>query len=90
MRTVPCKIYYSIEDDCWYVESPGFYDGIMTYGESLEDARKMAAEAVSGLLTSYLKHGDRYAIPKKPLLDADWYYIPVSAMQTQIAEPISA
>ena len=65
MKTVvPCKIRYSKKDDCWYVESPGFYEGIMTYGNTLEEAKSMAAEAVSGLLETYLEHGDKFVIPK--------------------------
>jgi len=45
--TIPCKITYSEADTCWYVEAPGFYDGIMTYGDTLEEAKKMAGEAVA-------------------------------------------
>jgi len=65
MKTViPCKIAYSKSDKCWYVESPGFYDGYITYGSSLDEAKAMAAEAVSGLLESYLEHGDTFTVPK--------------------------
>jgi len=65
MKTaIPCKIAYSKSDKCWYVESPGFYDGYITYGGSEEEAKAMAAEAVAGLLESYLEHGDRFAVPK--------------------------
>jgi predicted RNase H-like HicB family nuclease len=65
MKTlIPCKIIYSKKDMCWYVESPGFYDGIMTSGETLEKAKAMAAEAVSGLLETYLEHGIAFTIPK--------------------------
>jgi antitoxin HicB len=65
MKTViPCKITYSKHDKCWYVESPGFYDGYMTSGNTLEDAKAMAVEAVSGLLESYLEHGDKFLIPQ--------------------------
>jgi antitoxin HicB len=60
---IPCKITYSKEDSCWYVESPGFYDGIMTYGDTLEEAKKMAAEAASGLLETYLEHDLKFIIP---------------------------
>ena len=43
MKTaIPCKIYFSAEDSVWYVEAPGFYDGIMTYAESMEQAKEMA------------------------------------------------
>jgi hypothetical protein len=34
--TIPCKITYSKQDNCWYVESPGFYDGILTYGSTID------------------------------------------------------
>jgi antitoxin HicB len=77
MKTViPCRIKYSSSDKCWYVESPGFYKGYLTYGKTLEKAKAMAAEAVSGLLESYLEHGDKFTIPK--LKDApDWYGIEI-------------
>jgi len=65
MKTViPCKISYSKSDNCWYVESPGFYEGYITYGDSLDEAKSMAAEAIAGLLESYLEHGDKFVIPK--------------------------
>ncbi|MCL1991434.1 MAG: helix-turn-helix domain-containing protein [Spirochaetes bacterium] len=65
MKTViPCKISYSKTDKCWYVESPGFYDGYITYGDSLDEAKNMAVEATRGLLESYLEHGDKVTIPK--------------------------
>jgi len=77
MKTViPCKISYSKSDKCWYVESPGFYEGYMTYGNTLEEAKTMAEEAVSGLLEAYLEHGDKFSIPKGK--DAhDWYNIEI-------------
>jgi antitoxin HicB len=62
--TVSCKISYSESDDCWYVESPGFYNGIMTCGKTLEEAKAMAAEAICGLLESYLEHGDKCIFPQ--------------------------
>ncbi|MDR1428699.1 MAG: type II toxin-antitoxin system HicB family antitoxin [Spirochaetaceae bacterium] len=75
MKTmIPCKITYSDEDKCWYVEAPEFYSGILTYGNTLEEARKMAVEAVSGLLESYLEHGDSFTIPKMQKRP-DWYGI---------------
>ena len=65
MKTViPCKISYSKSDKCWYVKSPGFYDGYITYGGSFDEAKTMAAEAITGLLESYLEHGDKFVIPK--------------------------
>ena len=65
MKTViPCKITFSKTDKCWYVESPGFYKGLMTYGDTFENAKAMAAEAVAGLLETYLEHGDKFTIPK--------------------------
>ena len=77
MKTViPCKIMYVKSDKCWYVESPGFYDGFITYGNSLDEAKVMAAEAVSGLLESYLEHGDKFAIPKAVSKNG-WYNIEI-------------
>lgn len=36
MKTaIPCRIYHSEEDSVWYVEAPGFFEGIMANGESL-------------------------------------------------------
>ncbi|MDR1306299.1 MAG: type II toxin-antitoxin system HicB family antitoxin [Treponema sp.] len=75
-KTVPCKITYSDEDKCWYVESPGFRNGIMTYGNTLEEAKDMASEAVSGLIESYLDHGDVFYIPPMPR-EKDFYAIPL-------------
>jgi antitoxin HicB len=78
MKTmVPCKITFSKSDNCWYVESPGFYDGIMTYGNTLEHAKAMAAEAVSGLLESYLEHGDKFTIPRAGA-SSNWYNIEIA------------
>ncbi|MDR1316200.1 MAG: helix-turn-helix transcriptional regulator [Spirochaetales bacterium] len=74
--TIPCKITYSKEDACWYVRSPGFYRGIMTYGDSLAEAKKMAAEAVTGLLETDLDHDIKFRIPKKPA-SPDWYEIEI-------------
>jgi len=79
MKTViPCKIIYSKSDKCWYVESPGFYEGYITYGNTLEEARTMAAEAVSGLLESYLEHGDKFIIPKEKS-SPGWYGIEIES-----------
>jgi predicted RNase H-like HicB family nuclease len=72
---IPCRITYCVEDKCWYVESPGFYDGIMTDGDDLEDAKAMAREAVNGLYETYIDHGLPFEIPKKG--GADWYDIPI-------------
>ena len=78
MKTViPCKIKYSKSDKCWYVESPGFYEGYLTYGKTLEDAKVMAAEAVSGLLESYLEHGDKFTVPKTKS-SSGWYGIEIN------------
>jgi len=77
MKTViPCKITYSKSDKCWYVESPELYEGYMTYGATLEDAKVMAVEAVSGLLESYLEHGDKFTVPKKRGA-TEWYGIEI-------------
>ncbi|MHC6202978.1 hypothetical protein ACYULU_07270 [Breznakiellaceae bacterium SP9] len=77
MKTaIPCKITYSETDKYWYVEAPGFYRGIMTDGETLAEAKAMAAEAVAGLLETYLEHGDRFTIPK-PDESNDWYDIEI-------------
>jgi len=74
--TIPCKITYSEDDKCWYVEAPGFYDGILTYGTNLENAKEMASEAVSGLIETYLEHNISFSIP--PANNApDYYAIPL-------------
>ena len=78
MKTViPCKISYSKSDKCWYVESPGFYEGYLTYGNTREEAKAMAKEAVSGLLESYLEHGDKFTIPKGGS-SSDWHGIEIA------------
>ncbi len=65
MKTaIPCKIYYSEEDAVWYVEAPGFYDGIMTYAESLERAKDMASDAITGLIESYIDRQIPFEVPK--------------------------
>jgi antitoxin HicB len=74
--TIPCKITYSETDNYWYVEAPGFYRGIMTDGETLEEAKAMAAEAVSALLESYLEHGDKFVFPKSGA-SKDWHDIEI-------------
>ena len=70
--TIPCKITYSEEDKCWYVEAPGFYDGIMTDGATLEHAKEMASEAASGLIETYLEHNIPFSIP--PMSNEPNYY----------------
>ncbi|MDR2942890.1 MAG: type II toxin-antitoxin system HicB family antitoxin [Treponema sp.] len=74
--TVPCKITYSETDKRWYVESPGFYDGIITDGESLEHAKEMAAEAVCGLIETYIEHNIPFSIPPANN-GADYHAIPL-------------
>ncbi len=74
--TIHCKITYSKADNCWYVEAPGFYDGIMTDGATLEIAKKMAAEAISGLIETYLEHNIPFSIPPA-CNEADYYAIPL-------------
>ena len=77
MKTViPCKINYSKSDKCRYVESPGFYDGYLTYGNSLDEAKVMAAEAITGLLESYLEHGNKFTIPKSTSANG-WHNIEI-------------
>ena len=73
--TIPCKITYSEKDKCWYVEAPGFYDGILTDGTTLEYAKEMASEAVSGLLETYLEHNISFSIPTMTNAP-DYYAIP--------------
>ena len=74
--TVPCKITHSQEDNCWYVEAPGFYDGIMTDGTTLEHAKEMASEAVSGIIETCLERGIPFSIP--PMHDEpNLYAIPL-------------
>ena len=70
--TIPCKITYSEDDKYWYVEAPGFYDGIMTHGESLEHAKEMACEAASGIIETCLEHNLPFSMP--PMNDAPDYY----------------
>ncbi len=77
MKTiVSCKITYSEKDKCWYVEAPGFYNGIMTDGKTLEHAKEMAREAVSGLIETYLEQNISFSIPSMNN-DADYYAVPL-------------
>ena len=74
--TIPCKITYSGDDKCWYVEAPGFYEGILTDGKTLEHAKEMASEAVSGLIETYTEQNISYSIP--PMINKpDCYAIPL-------------
>jgi antitoxin HicB len=61
--TVSCKITFSPQDQCWYVEAPGFYNGILTDGDTLDHAKEMACEAVSGIIAVNLKHNVPFSIP---------------------------
>jgi predicted RNase H-like HicB family nuclease/DNA-binding XRE family transcriptional regulator len=72
---IPCRITHSLEDSCWYVESlPGLYSGIMTYGDSLDAAKEMASEALSGLLEVFMGEGRDIELPSLPE-GPDWYAI---------------
>ena len=51
MIEYPAKIKYSKADTCFLVEFPDL-PGCLTYGETLEEAREMATEALSGYLES--------------------------------------
>jgi antitoxin HicB len=73
--TIPCKITYNDADGCWYVEAPGFYEGIITDGDTLDDAKAMAKEAVNGLLASYIEHNHAFTIPGGQ--GSDWYEIEI-------------
>ncbi|MCL2205096.1 MAG: type II toxin-antitoxin system HicB family antitoxin [Treponema sp.] len=72
--TIACKITYSDTDKCWYVEAPGFYDGILTDGASLDHAKEMASEAVSGLIETFLEHNIPFSIPPENY-NPDYYAI---------------
>jgi antitoxin HicB len=74
--TVPCKITFSSEDQCWYVEAPGFYNGILTDGDTLDHAKEMASEAVSGIFAVNLKRGIHFSIPA-PIEGNDVYNIEI-------------
>ncbi|MDR1215771.1 MAG: helix-turn-helix domain-containing protein [Treponema sp.] len=74
--TVPCKITFSPTDKCWYVESPGLYNGILTDGDTLEQAKEMASEAVSGIIAVNLKHDISFSIPACVNIP-DYYDIPL-------------
>ncbi len=71
---IPCKITFSKTDKCWYVEAPGVYSGLVTYGETLEHAKEMASEALTGVLESFLDRGQPIEIPPMPK-GRDWYGI---------------
>ncbi len=51
MIEYPAKIKHSKADNCYLVEFPDL-PGCLTYGDTLEEAREMAAEALSGYLES--------------------------------------
>jgi antitoxin HicB len=76
--TIPCKITFSPADNCWYVESPGFYNGILTDGDTLEQAKEMACEAVSGIIAVNIKRDIPFSIPA-PVDMPDYYNIPLES-----------
>jgi len=51
MIEYPAKIKHSKTDNCYLIEFPDL-PGCLTYGETLEEARQMAVEALSGYLES--------------------------------------
>lgn len=51
MIEYPAKIKHSKADNCYLVEFPDL-PGCLTYGDTLDEAREMAAEALSGYLES--------------------------------------
>jgi antitoxin HicB len=61
--SIACSILYSEEDRVWNVESPDLYDGIITYGESLDEAKAMAAEALTGLLEVMIEFDEELPAP---------------------------
>jgi predicted RNase H-like HicB family nuclease len=57
------------------VEAPGFYRGILTDGDTLEQAKKMASEAVSGIIAVNITHSIPFSIPA-PVNLPDYHDIP--------------
>lgn len=55
----PARIWK--EDGIYYVQFLDLENGF-TYGNTLEEAKEMAADVLSALLSSYIEHGE--AIPK--------------------------
>lgn len=51
MIEYPAQIVYSSSDECYLVEFPDL-PGCYTYGETLEEAKERAAEALTGYLES--------------------------------------
>ncbi|MEI6874156.1 MAG: type II toxin-antitoxin system HicB family antitoxin [Spirochaetota bacterium] len=71
---VPCSITYSAEDAVWYVESPDMYSGLITYGETLDEAKAMAADALTGLIEVMIDY-DEELPPPSTLSGPDIYPI---------------
>ncbi len=74
---IPCKISYSDEDDYWYVEAPSVYSDILTGGNTLEHAKMMASEALTGILEEYLQDNKEIPFSEIPS-EPDWYGIELS------------
>ncbi|HOV38261.1 MAG TPA: type II toxin-antitoxin system HicB family antitoxin [Spirochaetales bacterium] len=74
---IPCKIIYNTDDSVWYVEAPDIYEGILTYGNSLEEAKEMAQDALSGLIATYMEGGKEIQVPSKRE-GPNWYDIELS------------
>jgi antitoxin HicB len=84
MIEYPAKIAYSKPDKCYLVEFPDL-PGCLTFGDSIDDARAAAVEALTGYLESIdlrkidipkpssRKGKDIYAIrPERPVAFAVW------------------
>ncbi|GAB4221952.1 MAG: hypothetical protein Kow009_13530 [Spirochaetales bacterium] len=56
---------YDPMDQVWYVEAPDFYEGILTFGNSIEDAKRMAVDALTGLMEAWIDAGKE--IPEDPV-----------------------
>jgi len=61
-------IFEPAEEGGYVVIAPAF-GGAITQGETLEDAREMAKEALAALIESYLKDGER--VPEDVRLSLD-------------------
>ena len=51
-------VYFKPDEDGGYVVTVPALPGLVTFGETLEEAKKMATEAIIGHLEALKKHGE--------------------------------
>ncbi len=69
------KVRYFEEDEWWIAEIPDVARGTVTQGKTLEEARRMARDAVTQLLLSQHSHGEEVDPPTAGRLRSGWEWV---------------